>query len=127
MPREILSPETVHKPTTYYSHAIVVDDVVYLAGQAPHDISGAVRSLNDIQGQVQQVFENMANVLDAAGATFADVVHMKILLRSAEVLNTVWQVSDAYFGEQRPAVSIAVVDGLAGKDYLLEFDAIAVK
>lgn len=127
MPRKILSPDTVHKPTTYYSHAVVVDDVVYLAGQAPHDLSGDVWDTSDPIGQVRHAFENMGRVLEAAGASFADVVRMSILLRRDDVLNAVWVLSQDYLGDHRPAMTVAVVDGLAHKDYLLEFDAIAVK
>lgn len=127
MPRQILSPDSVHKPTTYYSHAVVLDDVVYLAGQAPHDISGAVWDPADPAGQVRRVFENAQEVLAAAGATFADVVRMTALVRRADVLPILWEVAAEYLGDHRPAITAAVVDGLAGADYLLEIDAIAVK
>jgi enamine deaminase RidA (YjgF/YER057c/UK114 family) len=127
MARQILSPDTVHKPTTYYSHAIVVGKVVYLAGQAPHDISGAVWDPSDPGGQIRHVFENMARVLDAAGASFTDIVRMTVLLRQAEQFPLVWDVAKAYLGSHQPAMTAAVVDGLAGQDYLLEIDAIAVK
>ena len=42
MSRIVISPENVHKPTTYYSHAVQLDDVVYTAGQAPHVFNGDV-------------------------------------------------------------------------------------
>lgn len=127
MPRQVLSPDTVHKPTTYYSHAVWVDEVVYLAGQAPHDVTGAVWDPADPAGQVRRVFENMAEVLRAAGAGFEDVVRLTILLRRADLATVVWQVAPDFLGHHRPAVTLAVVDGLAGQDYLLEMDAIAVK
>lgn len=126
MARQILSPDTVHKPTTYYSHAVVVHNVVYLAGQAPHDATGAVWDPSDPAGQVRQVFENMAEVLRAAGAGFDDVVRLTILLRRTDLIEIVWQVAGEYLAAFRPAVTVATVDGLAGRDYLLEMDAVAV-
>ncbi len=126
MPRQVLSPSTVHKPTTYYSHAVVVQGVVYLAGQAPHDATGAVWSMEDPAGQVRRVFENMLEVLKAGGASFDDVVRLAILVRRAELLPLIWEVGRAYLGGHQPAMTAAVVDGLAGADYLLEMDAIAV-
>jgi len=127
MARQILSPDTVHKPTTYYSHATVVGNVVYLAGQAPHDINGAVWDPSDPVGQIHHVFENLARVLDAAGANFSDIVRLTVLLRRSEHFSLVWDVAQAFLGGHRPAVTAAVVDGLADQDYLLEIDAIAVK
>lgn len=127
MPRLVLSPDTVHKPTTYYSHGIVIDNVVYLAGQAPHDITGAVWTTADPPGQVRRVFENMSEVLKAAGASFDDVVRMIVLVRRTELFPLIWQVAKDYLGDHKPAITGAVVEGLAGVDYLLEIDTIAVK
>lgn len=127
MPRQMLSPETVHKPTTYYSHGIVIDNVVYLAGQAPHDVSGAVWPSSDPTGQVRYVFENISEVLKAAGATFNDIVRMTVLVRHPDLFPLVWQMAEDYLGDHKPAITGAVVEGLAGADYLLEIDTIAVK
>lgn len=126
MARQVLSPDTVHKPTTYYSHAVVVENVIYLAGQAPHDATGAVWDPADPAGQVRQVFENMAEVLTAARAGFGDVVRLTILLRRTDLIGVVWQVAGEYLAGLRPAITVAVVDGLAGRDYLLEMDAVAI-
>ena len=126
MARQVLSPDTVHKPTTYYSHAVLVENVVYLAGQAPHDVTGAVWDPADPAGQVRRVFENMAEVLKAAQAGFSDVVRLTILLRRTELAEVVWQVAREYLETHRPAITVATVDGLAGSDYLLEMDAVAI-
>lgn len=127
MPRQVLSPDTVHKPTTYYSHGIVIDNIVYLAGQAPHDVTGAVWPSSDPVGQVRYVFENISEVLKTAGATFDDIVRMTVLVRQPELFPLVWQTAKDYLGDHKPAITSAVVEGLAGANYLLEIDAIAVK
>jgi 2-iminobutanoate/2-iminopropanoate deaminase len=127
MSRKVLFPDTVHKPTTYYSHAIVIDNIIYLAGQAPHDFSGVVWPPADPAGQVRRVFENMYEVLKAAGATFDDVVRMSVLVRRADLFPLIWQVAKEYLADHKPAITGVVVSGLAGADYLLEIDAIAVK
>lgn len=124
MPRKILSPPTVHKPTTYYSHAIAFEEVVYLAGQAPHDLTGAVIPPENPEGQVRQVFENMKAVLEAAEADFGQVARMSVLVRRADIFPIFWKVARQYLGEHCPAVTAAVVKGLAGADYLVEIDAI---
>jgi 2-iminobutanoate/2-iminopropanoate deaminase len=127
MARQIISPDTVHKPTTYYSHALAIDDMVYLAGQAPHDPAGTVWPASDPAGQVRHAFENMAEVLKAARAGFRDIVRMTVFVRHEDLLPLVWEEARRRLGDWRPAMTVAVVDGLAGKDYLLEVDAIAVR
>jgi len=127
MTREIISPAHIHKPTTYYSHAIVIDDTIYLAGQAPHDTDGSVWPPDDPAGQVRRVYENMLAVLRAAGVGYSEVVRMSVLVRRPDILPLVYNIAAEYLGSHRPAMTTAVVSGLAGADYLLEMDAIAVR
>lgn len=127
MPRRVLRPSTVHRPTTYYSHGIDVGNVVYTSGQAPHDPAGNVWDPSDRAGHIRSAFKNMAEVLQAGDASFDDVARMTILLRHTEHIDTVWEVAGEFFGDHRPAVTLAIVPGLADPDYLIELDAIAVK
>lgn len=127
MNRIEISPENVHKPTTYYSHAVHLDDIVYTAGQAPHVYNGDVWPKSDPEGQVKCTFENMKLVLDASHTKFTDIVRLNVLLRNSNMIPYFWKVAKDYLGENYPAVTIAIVRGLAGPDYLLEFDAIVCK
>ncbi len=127
MSRQVLSPETVHKPTTYYSHAVVINEMVYSAGQAPHDVTGAVWPMSDIPGQVRRSLDNMTEVLKAGGATFSDVVKLTLFVRSKQVIPAFWEIIREYLNDTEPVITIAVVDGLAGKQYMLEVEAIAIK
>ncbi len=47
---------------------------VHIAGQVAWDADGNLVAPGDLAGQVAQVFRNVANALQAAGATFEDVV-----------------------------------------------------
>lgn len=127
MPRQILSPPTVHKPVTVYSHGVAIENIIYSAGQAPHILSGAVISSGDPQGQVEAAFQNMAEVLKAGGADFSDLVKVNLLAKRSDLIPLFFQALQARAGQTRPAFCAALVDGLAGPDYLLEFEAIAVK
>ena len=127
MKRQVLTPLTVHKPTTYYSHAVVFEDVIYSAGQAPHDIDGVVIPPEDVSGQIRQALENLKAVLSAGGSELSDILRLTLLVRRADVLPVFWQVAEDYFKGNAPAVTAAVVKGLAGTEYLLEVEAIAAR
>ena len=127
MPRRVLRPSSVHQPTTYYSHGIDLGNVIYTAGQAPHDANGDVWDPSDVEGHIRAAFRNMADVLRAGNVSFENVARMTIFLRHAEHISAVWEVGREFLGEHRPAVTLAVVSGLAGLDYLIELDAIATK
>ncbi|MEO3860576.1 RidA family protein [Acrocarpospora sp. B8E8] len=49
---------------------------VHIAGQVAWDESGELVAPGDLAGQVTQVYRNVAKALDAAGATFHDVVRV---------------------------------------------------
>ena len=127
MARQILTPEKVHKPTTFYSHAAVIHDVVYSAGQAPHDEAGVVWPMSDIPGQVRQALENLKVVLHAGGAEFSDIAKMTLFARTSEVIPIFWEIIKDYLTDNQPAITVSVVSGLAGSQYMLEVEAIAVK
>lgn len=127
MSRIVISPDNVHKPTTYYSHAVQLEDVVYTAGQAPHVFNGDVWPTHDPEGQVRCTFENLKLVLNASDLKFEDIVRLNVFVRNREVIPHFWHVAKTYLGNNQPAVMISVVRGLAGPDYLLECDAIVAR
>jgi enamine deaminase RidA (YjgF/YER057c/UK114 family) len=65
-----------HVQNPLYHHVAVATGSrrVHIAGQVAWDADGNLVAPGDLAGQVAQVFRNVAKALDAAGATFADVV-----------------------------------------------------
>ncbi len=124
--RRLIAVADVHQPTTYYSHAAMANGIVYTAGQAPHRPDGSVVDPGDPRAQVQQVWENMRRVLAAAGMLPSDMVRLAVYLRSRDLVALFWEIAQGYLGDARPAVTLAVIHGLADERYLLEMEAVAV-
>ncbi|MEU8379482.1 RidA family protein [Streptosporangium sp. NPDC048865] len=61
-----------------YHHVAVASGSrqVHIAGQVAWDENGELVAPGDLAGQVAQVYRNVAGALDAAGATFHDVVRV---------------------------------------------------
>ena len=72
----LINPEG-HVRVPIYHHVAVATGSrqVFLAGQVAWDENGELVS-DDLTGQVAQVYRNIAKGLDAAGATFGDVVRI---------------------------------------------------
>lgn len=72
----LINPEG-HVRVPIYHHVAVATGSrqVFLAGQVAWDENGELVS-DDLTGQVAQVYRNIAKGLDAAGATFRDVVRI---------------------------------------------------
>lgn len=75
MPVELINPDN-HVTIPLYHHVAVATGTrqVHIAGQVSWDENGELVAPGDLAGQVAQVYRNVAKSLDAAGATFADVV-----------------------------------------------------
>ena len=77
--------------------------------------------------QVELAFENLARVLDAAGATPDDVVKVNVFVRDDFSLlrDDVREIRARYFTHDFPVSTLVQVAGFAGPDYRFEIEAIA--
>lgn len=60
-----------------YSHATVVNGMVYTSGQIPLNVDGKIVSA-DVQAQTKQVLENLKVVLEEAGSDLKRPFSLKI-------------------------------------------------
>ena len=132
MEREFINPSTAHDPIPRgYSHIIKVRDagaMLFIAGQGAVDAERNLVGEGDIQAQARQAFRNAANKLEAAGATFADVVKMVVYVTDIE--NHQWPVRNVraeFIDVENPPVSTMVeVSRLAKPGNMIEIDMIAI-
>jgi enamine deaminase RidA (YjgF/YER057c/UK114 family) len=114
-------------PVNGYSHATVFSGpVMAISGQVPVDADGNLVGKDDPAAQVRQVFDNLAAVLAAAGATMAHVVKFTYFVTDLALLPTVRQIRDEYVDtDQPPASSLVQVAGLVNPDFMIEIEALA--
>ena len=62
-----------------YSHAMVVNNLVFTSGQIPLDTEGNIVS-SDVKEQTKQVLENLSVVLEEAGSDLNSVVKATIFM-----------------------------------------------
>ena len=107
-----------------YSQAIEANGFVYTSGQIALRPDGTMEE-RGIEHQTHQVMKNLFYVLEAAGATFADVVKTTIYLADMDDFATVNEVYAHYFGDHKPARSTIAVKTLP-KNALVEIECIAL-
>jgi 2-iminobutanoate/2-iminopropanoate deaminase len=61
--------------------AIRFGQMLFVSGQGPLDPATKTVVAGDIEVQTRQTLKNLTSVLAAAGATFANVVNMRVILR----------------------------------------------
>jgi 2-iminobutanoate/2-iminopropanoate deaminase len=112
------------KPGGGYSQGIRAGNLLFTAGQVGVDPATAELAGESIEAQTKQVLENIKGVLEAGGATMADVVKVTAFLTDMSQFAGYDAVYRTYFPEPRPARS-SVGAALAG-NFLVEIEAVAV-
>lgn len=109
-----------------YSQAIVVDNVVYTAGQVALDpVTGELIG-KTVAEQTEQVLKNLTAVLAASGSSLGQVVKTTVFLADMADFTAMNEVYAKHFGGHRPARSTVQAAGLP-KGARVEIDAIAVR
>jgi reactive intermediate/imine deaminase len=122
---KIIHSEKAPKAIGPYSQAVLAGKTFYLSGQTPLDPSTGKLVEGDISAQARQVFENLAAVLAAADAGFAQVVRVGIYLTDLGNFAAVNEVMKQYFAEPYPARSTIGVAALP-LGAAVEIDLVAV-
>jgi 2-iminobutanoate/2-iminopropanoate deaminase len=108
-----------------YSPGIRAGSLLFLSGQIPIDPANDVIVDGDITAQTERVMQNIAALLHAAGASFANVVRTTVFLADLGEFAAMNAVYARYVGEPAPARSTVQVARLP-KDARIEIDVIAV-
>jgi reactive intermediate/imine deaminase len=122
----VFNPATVH-PTTGYSHAVRMGDLVFVSGQVATNPAGELVGKGDIRAQTEQVFANLQAVLEAAGSGLDRVGKLTVLVVRLEDRPVIGEIRNRLFAPfgYVPASTLAVVASLANPDWLVEIEAVA--
>jgi reactive intermediate/imine deaminase len=110
---------------SHYCDAVQFGNLLFIAGIPPTDASGKVVGGDDVAAQARQVFMNMKLVLDAAGASFADVLKVTVYLLDVNDRTRINPVRKEFFGDARPASTLIGVNELAIPGMKIEIEAVA--
>ena len=108
-----------------YSQAVVAGNFLFTAGQIAIDPATGQIVQGDVTAQTERVMRNLAAVLEAAGATWSDVVKTTVYLQDMADFPRVNDVYGRVIGDARPARSTVQVAGLP-RGVLVEIDAVAI-
>ena len=109
-----------------YSQAVEINGTLYISGQIPINPGTGKLVEGDITVQTEQVFRNIAAILDSAGYSFPDVVKSTCLLSSMSDFKAMNEVYARYYRENQPARAAFAVKELP-LGALIEIETIAVK
>ncbi|MHA7815034.1 MAG: RidA family protein [Pseudohaliea sp.] len=108
------------------SQAFRVGDLLITSGQAAIDRGGNLVGVGDFAAQAEQVFANLAEVLEAGGSSLAQVVKVTIYLTDMGRFPDVVALRERYFTPPYPADTIVEVKALALPELEIEIEATAL-
>jgi len=114
------------EPISHFTDAVQAGDFLFVSGIVPVDERRELVGGDDVVAQARKVFENMRDVLAAAGCTFQDVVKVTLFLTDVADRPLVNPVREEVFGETRPASTLVEVPALVIPGAKIEVEAVAL-
>jgi len=123
-----ISPDTLSKPFSNYSHVVTAEGaqkLVFCAGQVAADVDGKVLPPDDFEAQAKMVMTNLTKALAAGGAKISDVVKITIYICNPHDVPKARGILETWFKGNPPGSTLCILRGLAHPNLLLEIEAIA--
>jgi 2-iminobutanoate/2-iminopropanoate deaminase len=106
---------------------MVLDRLVLVSGQGATDPVTGKLAGHDVATQTEQVFRNIAAILEAAGSDLSHVLRCGVFLVDMRDFPAMNEVYARTFGEHRPARTTVQVAALPDPGLRVEIDAIAYR
>jgi reactive intermediate/imine deaminase len=109
---------------SHYTDAVRFGNILFVSGLTAHDAEGKLVGGTDAAAQTRQILVNLNRVLDAAGATMADVLKVTVFLTNIDDRAAINPVRQEFFGSARPASTLIEVSRLALPGMKVEIEAV---
>ena len=113
------------EPISHFSDAVIAGRTLYVSGLVATNQAGEVVGAGDVVEQTRQIFRNLKRILDAGGATPADVAKVTIFMRDVAQRPLINPIRQEFFGPHRPASTLVEISRLVRDEFLLEIEAVA--
>ncbi len=127
MPRTKLPvPDVAEAGPGLWSNAIRAGDTLYISGQVARPFEGGTGMVgtNEYE-QARHIFSRIERIIKAAGGTMDNLVKMTIFVVDITKNTEVWRARREFFTGDFPASTLVEVRSLAGKEVLVEIEAVA--
>ena len=121
--KQVITTDKAPTPTGPFNQAIRVGNMIFTSGQAGRNRETG--QMGDIKDQARRCIGNISAILEAAGASLADIAKATVFLKHAEDWKSFNEVYVELMPKPLPARSSAIVQ-LKTPDMLVEMEVIAV-
>src|SRR5262249_22975993 len=131
MPAQRLQPDQLHQRKLngrpLYSQTVIAEGkkLVFVAGTLSRDKEGNVVGVGDMRAQIRQVAANLRIALDAAGATFQDLVKATTYVTDIDEFFKYPDERSQIF-EALPTSTTVEVRRLSRPEFMVEIEVVAL-
>lgn len=131
MSKEALRTDGAPAPAHTFHQGVRHGQFVQVSGQGPVDPgTGEYLYPGDVSAQTTRTLENVRAIVEASGATFDDVVMLRVYLTSRDDFAAMNEAYGAFVTAHSPAgvlpARTTVMVGLPREEMLVEIDALAI-
>lgn len=109
-----------------FSPALRAGKLLFIAGTTATDEAGQLVGAGDIVTQTRHIYQKVARLLAAAGASFEHVVQTTEFITTRENYRRTADVRREFFRPPYPTATGVIVAGLLREGALIEISAVAV-
>jgi reactive intermediate/imine deaminase len=120
-----INPSDSAAPGGHYSHAVAAGGFVFVSGQLPIAPDGRKLADATFEEQTQQVLDNVAHALTAAGSGIAKLVQVRVYVTDIALWPQFNTLYAAWAGDARPARAVVPVPVLH-YGFKVEVEAVAL-
>jgi enamine deaminase RidA (YjgF/YER057c/UK114 family) len=124
-PRRLISSGSPFEREGGYSRAVVAGDWVFISGTTGYNYAD-MSMPESVEEQTHNCFRTIAEVLDQAGSSFAEVVRVTYVVTDQIYAARIFPIFGSYLGDARPAAML-VVAGLLRPEMKVEIEITALR
>jgi 2-iminobutanoate/2-iminopropanoate deaminase len=123
---EFAKPANMAAPGGHYSHAVKANGFVFVSGQLPIAPDGSKLTDASFEQQAQQVLDNIASALSAAGSSIDRLVQVRVYVTDIASWPSFNALYAKWLGSCRPARAVVPVP-LLHYGFKIEVEAVALE
>jgi enamine deaminase RidA (YjgF/YER057c/UK114 family) len=124
--RQNVSSGSPYEPIIGFSRAVRIGNTIAVGGTAPIGPDGKTTGIGDPGAQTRRSLEIIKAAIEKAGGRIEDVIRTRVFLTRQHDWEAIGKAHGEFFGNIRPASTMAVVKALLDDDWLVEIEADAI-